>query len=76
MDPRAQTTSTETADSLNFTIWQTLVFQPVTYLSTWKSQANDVTCALDNKPETRLNTGLSHEDSARNQILPSSPLLW
>ena len=32
---------------------------------------SDVTCSLDNKPETRLNIGLSHGHSARSQTLPS-----
>lgn len=32
---------------------------------------SDVTCSLGNKPETRLNIGLSHGHSARSQTVPS-----
>lgn len=47
------------------------VSQPVAFLSTWKSQADGVTCPLDNKPRGKLNIGLSHECSARCLTLPS-----
>lgn len=75
--PRVRATSKGTADSLwlSFPIWEDLVSQPVTFLSTWKPQAEDVTCPLDNKPGNRLNIGLSHKCSPRCLTLPSSSVV-
>lgn len=47
---------------------------PSYFLSTWNSQANDVTRSLNKNPEIRLNIGLSHEHWTRSQML--SPLEW
>lgn len=75
--PRVRATSKGTADSLwlSFPIWEDLVSQPVAFLSTWKPQAEDVTCPLDIKPGNRLNIGLSHKCSARRPTLPSSSVV-